>query len=84
MAGIMRGEEIKVFILYLLHQLKIPLSGEILSEIILWDGSVNYFDFSEAFDSLTQSKALTSMEQEGKVLYVVSPEGEQILACMEN
>ena len=83
MPGAMRDDEIKLLILYLLDQLKTPLSGEVLSEIILWDGNVNFFDFSAAFDALTQSRALVPLEGEGaKTAYTLSPEGQEILRCM--
>lgn len=81
--AMMRDDEIKLLILYLLEKLKKPLSAEVLSEIILWDGSVNYFDFSAAFDHLTQTKALSVFDGEGSGRrYTLSSEGETILRCM--
>ncbi len=83
MASAMRDDEIKLLILYLLDQLKTPLSGEVLSEIVLWDGNINFFDFSAAFDALTQSRALLPLDGEGaKTRYTLSPEGQEILRCM--
>ncbi len=71
---------VKVIILYILDQLKTPLSFQTLTEIILWDGEVNYFIFADCLQDLTQKGALEKKKEgEGEELYSITPFGKGIL-----
>lgn len=47
--------DIKIFILYLLKNLKYPLDFNTISDIVVQDEFVNYFDFAECFAELLDS-----------------------------
>ncbi len=47
--------DIKIFILYLLKNLKYPLDFNTISDIVVQDEFVNYFDFAECFGELLDS-----------------------------
>ena len=44
-----KDDEIKMIILYLLNELDDAYDFQTLSEIIVWDGSISYFVFSQCF-----------------------------------
>ena len=44
--------EIKIFILYLLKNIKEPLEFSTINDIVVQDGFVNYFDFAICFAEL--------------------------------
>ena len=41
--------EIKIFILFLLKNIKEPLEFSMINDIVIQDGYVNYFDFAICF-----------------------------------
>lgn len=57
-----KDDEIKLIILYLLNELDDSFDFETLSEIIVWDGSISYFVFSQCFDELIQTGAIEKVE----------------------
>lgn len=70
---------IKVIILFLLDELKTPLSFQTLTEIILWDGSVNYFIFADCLDNLAQKGAVDKETVGKETLYSINSFGKDIL-----
>ena len=51
-APLKEKNDIKIFILYLLKNLKYPLDFNTISDIVVQDEFVNYFDFAECFAEL--------------------------------
>ncbi|MBQ2253188.1 MAG: DUF4364 family protein [Clostridia bacterium] len=77
---------IKVYILYLFEKMASPLSHQTTAEIILWDGTVNYFVFMDCFEELKEAGLLEERgvgEQE-EPLFVISAKGSALLASVEN
>ena len=72
---------VKVIILYILDQLQLALSFQTLTEIILWDGEVNYFVFADCLQDLTEKGALVKKKEAGseEELYSITPFGKGIL-----
>lgn len=70
---------VKVIILYLLNELQRPLDFHTLTEIILWDGQVNYFTFADCLEDLSRKGAVSKTGQEGKEVYTITPFGKGIL-----
>ncbi len=54
-APLREKNDIKIFILYLLKNLKYPLDFNTISDIVVQDEFVNYFDFAECFAELLDS-----------------------------
>lgn len=61
-----KDDEIKLIILYLLNELDDSFNFETLSEIIVWDGSISYFVFSQCFDELINTGAIEKIENENE------------------
>ena len=47
--------KIKIYILYLIENIHVPLDMNTVTEIILFDGTVNYFIYSECIRELVKS-----------------------------
>ena len=54
-AHLKEKNDIKIFILYLLKNLRYPLDFNTISDIVVQDEFVNYFDFAECFAELLDS-----------------------------
>ena len=77
---------IKIYILYLFEKMASPLSHQTTAEIILWDGTGNYFVFMDCFEELKEAGLLEERgvgEQE-EPLFVISAKGSALLASVEN
>lgn len=55
LAPLKEKNDIKIFILYLLKNLNYPLDFNTISDIVVQDEFVNYFDFAECFAELLDS-----------------------------
>lgn len=80
---------IKIFILYLFDKLDRALSLQTTAEIILWDGTVNYFVFMDCFAALCESGLLTQAPESGaaaqeEMLFRISTTGRELLFTVEN
>lgn len=60
--------EIQILVCHLIYALGCPLSREQLIEITSYEDAVNYFDITEALDSLTE-RLCTSQEINGQTVY---------------
>ena len=76
--------KIKVIILYLLNELAEAYDFETISEIVVWDGSINYFVFNDCFNQLVESGAIACTEGDPAPLYSISPLGKNSLAAVED
>ncbi len=72
-----KDDEIKLIVLYLLNELDDAYDFQTLSEIIVWDGSISYFVFSQCFDELIRTGAIEKIttEDNNNELYAISPLG---------
>ncbi len=69
--------DIKIFILYLLKNLNYPLDFNTISDIVVQDEFVNYFDFAECFAELLDSGNIEKLPQENDKdeLYQITQNG---------
>ena len=88
--------DIKIFILYLLKNLNYPLDFNTISDIVVQDEFVNYFDFAECFAELLDCGNIEQLppnpdadgDKKDKELYRITPNGitiaEQLQSSMLN
>ena len=62
-----KDDQIKLIILYLLNALDDSYDFQTLSEIIIWDGAINYFVFSQCFDELLNTGLIEKIDQENEI-----------------
>ncbi|MBE6611963.1 MAG: DUF4364 family protein [Ruminococcaceae bacterium] len=60
-APLKEKNDIKIFILYLLKNLKYPLDFNTISDIVVQDEFVNYFDFAECFAELLDAQTIEQL-----------------------
>lgn len=70
--------EIKIFILYLMHNIGRPLEYNDINEIVMQDGFVGGIDFADCFADLLENGNVREIHEDEKVLYEVSDRGIQI------
>lgn len=69
--------DVKALILYISNSAALPLTQENFTEIVLHDGLVNYFDFSQAFQELLQEGLLDILSVEENNRFVITEIGTQ-------
>lgn len=67
--------EIKVFILYLLKNIKEPLDLTTIGEVVVQDAFVNYFDFSVCFADLLEAEQVVEIQHGEDKVYEISELG---------
>ncbi len=78
--------KIKLILLYLLKELDDALDYQTISEIIVWDGSINYFVFNQCFNQLVENGSILKevSADSGKELYSISPTGKSAIEAVED
>ena len=76
-----KDEEIKLIILYLFNELEEELDDQTLSDIIVWDGGISYFVFSQCFDELIKTGAIEKIGENGtnNGIYTISNVGKEFI-----
>lgn len=78
--------EIKLYLLYLFRlfeKMGQEVDFDTLSEVIMWEGAVNHFDFSEAFAELLEAGSVAVYDGEnGGEYYIISDKGTIIIDNM--
>ena len=79
-------EKIKLIILYLINELDMPLDFQTISEIIVWDGGINYFVFTDCFNQLVENKMIVKeFDPEQKTeTFTISAEGKTSIEAVED
>jgi len=79
-------EKIKLILLYLLNELDDSFDFQTISEIIVWDGSINYFVFTDCFNQLVENGSIqkTINPENGKELFSISPIGKISIEAVED
>ena len=75
--------EIKVFILYLLKNLDEPLDYDTISEIVVQDGFVNFFDFADCFADLVDAGQIDAFFEGELPTYLISSTGREAVSNVE-
>ncbi|MCR1900289.1 DUF4364 family protein [Irregularibacter muris] len=71
--------ENKLLVLYVLDQMKLPLSSGQINQIVLENSSINYFALQQYIDDLFQSKLVSKNHSQGKSYYSLTKQGKEIL-----
>lgn len=78
--------EIKLYLLYLFRLFEkqgLEVDFDTLSEVVMWEGAVNHFDFSQAFGELVDAGSIASYQGEKDVeCYIISEKGTIIIDNM--
>lgn len=84
---ITKKSDIKVFILYLfkvLKELKYTVDYQSLTDIIVWEGTVNYFDFGDCFAALLNNGTIEErFGDDKKARYSMTEKGWMIVENLE-
>lgn len=75
--------DIKIFILFLLDELRYPLSESVIAEIVGENGYVGQFDFKECFSELVERGHITEEKTEGENEYLISPLGHMVASELQ-
>ena len=76
-------DDIKIFILFLMYNLKMPLEYEIINEVVVQDGIVAGIDFSIGFADLMEKGNILEIRENGGAKYVLSQHGVQIVESLQ-
>ena len=80
-AGYLRESlDIKLLVLFVLNRLTRPVSLLALSDLVLGESSVNYFDYIDALSSLVKTGHVTELDEER---YLITNKGIRNLAEFE-
>lgn len=77
-APLKKKDDIKIFVLYLLHNINRPLEYEDINAIVMQDGIVGGIDFAECFAELIDSKNILECPDDGKVYYIITDQGRHV------
>ena len=75
--------QIKVFILYLLKNIREPLEYKIINDMVMQDGFVSGTDFPICFCELLDQEQIIEERIEGKMFYRISELGAQSVSSVE-
>lgn len=76
--------EDKLLLLYLLHKIKLPISNNKITQIILENNFINYFTLQQYLTELANANFVNYIEQEGKHRIVISDSGLKVLFLFRN
>jgi hypothetical protein len=88
-APLREKNDIKIFILYLLKNLNYPLDFNTISDIVVQDEFVNYFDFAECFAELLDSGNIEQISESSddksiSEYYRITENGKQVVEQLQS
>lgn len=76
--------DIKIFVLYLLRHIEIPLDFVTLHDIVVQDEFVGQFDFMECFFELCEMGAIMKTQKDGEDYYSLTPDGKNAAEALQS
>jgi predicted transcriptional regulator len=76
--------ENKLLLLYILEQIKLPISNNQIAQIILENNFINYFTLQQYISELHTSHFIDFTEDAGKHRIVISEKGAKVLNLFKN
>lgn len=76
--------DVKIFILFLLNNIRYPLTRAEISELVVADDFVADFDFAECFSELCDLGHIVSAVEGGEERFLISPTGCEASAELED
>lgn len=84
-APLKEKNDIKIFILYLMRNIGYPLDFSTITDIVLQDEIVKYFDFAECFSELLETGNIAEEKAEdGETLYSVTEQGKHVADSLQS
>jgi len=81
--GFIREEkDIKYLILFSMTFLPFAISESDLLDIVLIDDAFGYFEFSQAFAQLQETKHVAAVDAGSEKLYILTPKGQEVIETM--
>ena len=82
--GMSDKTQIKIFILFLLDELRYPLDDSTISRIVQENGYVGMFDFQECFSELQEQGHVSEYEDGGVKYYTISETGHIVASELQD
>lgn len=76
--------DIKIFILYLLENIRYPLDFVTINDIVMQNEFVGYFDFAECFAELLDAGHIVETNVNGVSHYSISPMGSHVASQLQS
>lgn len=76
--------ENKLLLLFILNKIKLPISKNQITQIVLENNFINYFTLQHYISELTASKFIDYTENEGKHRLIITEKGLKVLTLFEN
>ncbi|MFX0548085.1 DUF4364 family protein [Hathewaya histolytica] len=76
--------ESKLLLLYIIHEIKLPISNIQLTEIVLQNNFLNYFNLQQYLLELNSSGFIKAVEKEDKIRLCITDKGERVLNMFFN
>lgn len=77
--------DIKIFILYLMRHIGYPLDFDSINDIVLQDGFVGSFDFTECFAELLETGNIEEQtDKEGNENYIITEQGIAVCDTLDS
>lgn len=76
--------ENKLLLLYILKNIKTPLSNSSLTEIVLQNNLMNYFTLQQYISELNEAAFINYVSKSNKKLITLTPKGESVLSFFAN
>lgn len=76
-------DEIKIFILYLMHHIGRPLEYEDINDIVMQDGFVGGIDFADCFADLLERGNVMEVREEWATLYQITEQGMRVVESLQ-
>ena len=76
--------DIKIFVLYLLDNIRYPLDYDTINDIVVQDEFVGYFDFAECFAELLDAGHIKEEVTNGVALYRITEMGSQVSVQLQS
>jgi len=83
-SGLTGENEIKIFILYLMDQIKHGVRYDDIANMTYESGYVGYFDFADVFSKLIDSGDISELESGGENIYNITQRGKAIAENLEH
>ena len=76
--------ENKLLLLYIFNKIQLPISNNLITEMVLENNLLNYFSLQQYLGELVTSGFLILEKEEKKHLYNISNKGKSVLEYFEN
>lgn len=79
-----KPDDIKIFILFLMYNLGMPLEYELINDVVVQDGIVAGIDFAVEFANLLENGNIEEIKRENTIKYKLSQRGVHIVESLQS